>query len=916
MGDGSARGETRRARDSGDGTCAPTPSDAPDAPAACAPAHGKHPVSDDDDWATPPPDGDERSDDDDTTIGAVATRFVGPGRRAAVLESETDTPSFRVNDLRSPDESLTQEQRSDDMSHEQHDVIMSTPISSTAAAHGATRTYSISTSPASRAMLPTPASAQLIGAISDPDVAATTADLANSRHRTSTMETNKRHVQTYWLNNDFVRNEGIDVNAPSAEQVAGWIASLAMTGRHGYDSIRTYKYALKAHLQEQGLTNADVCESEIVKRTLDGLRNRQLVNEKADKTAPIPPDYMLKLLNTATEVAVSFAQREFKLNRDCASRDQDVRALTNDGVLHPDTFYDSDAGIKIKEIREFRDSVVVIVTYSFLLRGGTTYRLYAPDLGRRGDIFLDDAGNLSVSVREMKNRPSDIVNSELPRIFPKGVAGNKLSVLFATYMKIRQQLNKSLGYVSMPAHFPILPGETGFFDEKNYAQKVDFALKRVLKRWPLPVTAGLKYTAHSLRRGGATALAAIGVPVHVIKWFGFWKPTSQVCENTYVSVGHMLHSGVEYKRAAHEIFGAFVHALGVGGVLDTPETAHYESLEVLGSPTRGMIGRPNEDFLISAAHHEVERIEQFHETRDIMVAIATRGAELARNIEALIANVFRDEHWKDNVVRVYRNRLIPAAVRALPPATPPPPPFESPSPSPQPSPRQVAPSPAPAARTTMVPSQSPGATAATPQSSRKRPRDEPGFLAPSKKQVAALRNMGVDTRALGVDDLEDLDAQMATRIIGKQIDQIRSARKEPPLSKAPRWMFLTKAVLEETRVKFAWNHAAGSITGKQIEALKKFDAHPEEFKFNNWYEASSYQAHLMIQCCLLASKDARWKRTGVLTERGDADSSWMPQSLGRPPQRLSLPSQAGPAPPSPGSSWGAGSSPASRSDSW
>ena len=101
MGDGSARGETRRARDSGDGTCAPTPSDAPDAPAACAPAHGKHPVSDDDDWATPPPDGDERSDDDDTTIGAVATRFVGPGRRAAVLESETDTPSFRVNDLRS-----------------------------------------------------------------------------------------------------------------------------------------------------------------------------------------------------------------------------------------------------------------------------------------------------------------------------------------------------------------------------------------------------------------------------------------------------------------------------------------------------------------------------------------------------------------------------------------------------------------------------------------------------------------------------------------------------------------------------------------------------------------------------------------------------------------------------------------------
>ena len=415
-----------------------------------------------------------------------------------------------------------------------------------------------------------PAADVIRAGIRDPAVAAATIDLAACRYRPATNDTRTEQLNRHWFGSEYVLINNVNTNDPSAVHVAGWITDIISRGTVSIPSMKTLLSLLKQHVMDY-VPDTNTFDSPLVKAVLMGAKERQSGRE-GPKTTAIPPGFIIQVLHYAMVCIESFEKREWKFHEQWISGNRSDRygSLADQGYIFATVRGEKDPGITIQQVREFRDAVLVCVSYLYCLRGVAIFDLVSSsetDESPTSNIWLRD-DRVFLSLTSMKNRGSDILRSEIPRAFPKGITGNKLATIVRAWFTIRDRVAILVNLGTETGRWCNYPGQEGVTSRgKNAASIVANSLNHLLQKFPYEPPPGGKFTGHSLRKGCATAMYAAGVSIDTIKWWGFWQPKSANCEQTYLQHNDIHTGGEEYARDARLLFGDFVQRDNVASLL-------------------------------------------------------------------------------------------------------------------------------------------------------------------------------------------------------------------------------------------------------------------------------------------------------------------------------------------------------------
>ena len=157
----------------------------------------------------------------------------------------------------------------------------------------------------------------------------------------------------------------------------------------------------------------------------------------------------------------------------------------------------------VHELSVFRAAVATVLTFSFFARGATGSALLS------GHVTRSIAG-VTVQLEHEKGRGRDVRARAVT--LPQGAVPG-LEALLAKWERFR-------GAVPAGTSYYLLPGER---TRVLPASTIDSWLRIVLAHFDLQPPAQQLWSGHSLRKGAASAAAAIGVSLDRICFVGGWK---------------------------------------------------------------------------------------------------------------------------------------------------------------------------------------------------------------------------------------------------------------------------------------------------------------------------------------------------------------------------------------------------------
>ena len=168
-------------------------------------------------------------------------------------------------------------------------------------------------------------------------------------------------------------------------------------------------------------------------------------------------------------------------------------------------------GLSTDDMRVLRDAVAVVVAFAFYARGDTGVLLLRKHVGI-------SARGLTLSVRGKtvpRNVAAPTTREQYDKYDPDGL-----------FMALVQRWHSYSATYQQPADmYWCLPGE----QQRSWSSAaVDQWLQRSLLRVGWHPQPGEKWSGHSLRKGGASASHAIGVPLFTIMVFGIWRSLAAV----------------------------------------------------------------------------------------------------------------------------------------------------------------------------------------------------------------------------------------------------------------------------------------------------------------------------------------------------------------------------------------------------
>ena len=322
-----------------------------------------------------------------------------------------------------------------------------------------------------------------------------------------------------WL--EFCALHGVSPLQATAADMVKYVAHLALKGSIAASSMGPYLAAVRTIYRDLGLTPPDQGTA-WVSQALDGLRaHQQDVSPPAGERHPIPAQLIYQALRVADDLLPPLPARGVS-TRSSAAR----------------------AAISAPDLRLARACLATAVAFIFFNRPGYNARVTARELAV--DFTADGSPAALVHVpRGTKttrlHRHADIEARAVPasshaRAHPRadGLAGVDISALVARFRAARREAQPSsqLQHLDHPDELAWrLPGEN---TASWGAHTQDVWLREALAHLKARPPPGFKWTGHSLRKGAASAAAAVGVSLLVIAFFGVWSPTSSTLAHHYV----------------------------------------------------------------------------------------------------------------------------------------------------------------------------------------------------------------------------------------------------------------------------------------------------------------------------------------------------------------------------------------------
>ena len=146
------------------------------------------------------------------------------------------------------------------------------------------------------------------------------------------------------------------------------------------------------------------------------------------------------------------------------------------------------------------------------------------------------------------HRHADVSPRSLPSHWYAAPRGQAVELQGEDLCELLERFIAARGGAPPGAAFWALSGE----DPSRWTSATQSAwLQQVLSHLGAQPPAGFKWTGHSLRKGAASAAAAVGVPLHVIAFYGTWSLDSATLAKDYIDPSASLPARLVLFWASH-----------------------------------------------------------------------------------------------------------------------------------------------------------------------------------------------------------------------------------------------------------------------------------------------------------------------------------------------------------------------------
>lgn len=299
----------------------------------------------------------------------------------------------------------------------------------------------------------------------------------------------------------FCSEDGLSPFAVGEQHVVRYVAWLGERGQVAAASLQPYLSAINRFLADHCLPA--VALGPLVQRARKGLQLQQVDTRPQPVRVGLPPGAVLDCMAAAEQLLPGCA---------AAAPGRDRLVL-------------------------FRALLAVVLGYIFPGRGSTSVAL------KIGEVLVDES-NITVLHLKVKGRVGEPDHTK-PMLVVPVEAHPRLAALLRAWRSIQR---RQLPGAGAGAPFWLLPGEQA---SSWTAATLTAWLHQACRAVGCSPPPGLSFSSHSLRKGAATHMSAVGVSLPIIRFFGGWARDSSV-------VLDYIDPAALPSPAAFELFGWLV----------------------------------------------------------------------------------------------------------------------------------------------------------------------------------------------------------------------------------------------------------------------------------------------------------------------------------------------------------------------
>ena len=303
------------------------------------------------------------------------------------------------------------------------------------------------------------------------------------------------YARHWWSFAQWCARNGCEALPASTEVVLAYIGSLYETKTIKAPSLQPYLTAINAAHADEGFPRPAV--GHLIRRARQGFARLNTATSPRDSRIPLPAEAVKKVLRF---------------------------------------------GLRTSNLHQLRACYALVLTWLFLGRQDSAVSLRPQDHGINDKhiwLRVEEKTTRLSGVRRVIQLPLTQTHGHPPSLLPE-IA--RLGARYTTARNMREPGARRQAYFQLPNENPPTTSDMSTWVREALA-------------WVNVVPPkGFAYLGHSLRSGGASAAAAIGVPAFRANWLGGWAPSSNTREKHYVD------PTVLPSTAAFQLLGWLLHA--------------------------------------------------------------------------------------------------------------------------------------------------------------------------------------------------------------------------------------------------------------------------------------------------------------------------------------------------------------------